>query len=179
MESLIFFLRHGFVFYGGLIGALIMVWIYTHAFKLSFWKMSDRLIIGAPLIHAIGRLGCFFAGCCHGRASDSACAVTFHPDSVAPQGQSFLPTQLFESGANLLIFIILFVYSRRSPADRKLLGLYLMLYAVARFVLEFFRGDLDRGFLFSLSTSQWISIVLLPVGLVLIFVRFTAKKKEE
>lgn len=157
-------LQHGFVFYGGLIGAAAGIWIYGKVFRIRFWPLMDSLIPSVPLIHAIGRVGCFCAGCCYGVPSIT-CGMVFRADSLSPQGVALFPVQLMESGLNLVLFAALFIYSRKFRTDRKITGLYVTGYALIRFATEFFRGDAGRGVLLGIGVSQWISIALLPLGL--------------
>lgn len=158
----------GFVFYGGVLGGLLFLYLYTHKYKLPYLKTAETLIPSVPLIHAIGRIGCFFAGCCYGIPASPPWGVTFRIGSAAPAGVSLLPVQLYETGLNLLLFGILMLYGKRRPSQGKLLGAYLIGYACIRFVLEFVRYDAVRGMLFGLSTSQWISLLLLPAGIFLL-----------
>lgn len=162
----------GFVFYGGLIGAVIMIFIYSKKFKLPFLKLTENMIPSVPLIHAVGRIGCFCAGCCYGRPMDPPFGVHFHIDSVAPHDISFFPVQLVESFINLIIFIVVFAYSRKQRRGGQIIGLYLLMYSIARFILEFFRADSIRGAFLGISTSQWISILLLPISIILISGKF-------
>ncbi len=157
----------GFVFYGGLIGGLLMIWLYCKKYKLPFFMYLENLIPALPLIHGLGRVGCFLAGCCYGRPTPPPFGVFFHPDSVAPAGISFFPVQLLEAAINLIIFLLLFLYSRKKRQSGQILGLYLLLYPVARFGLEYLRADEIRGFLWGLSTSQWLSILLFLCGIFL------------
>ena len=94
--------------------------------------------------------------------------IAFTNSPVAPNGVKLLPVQLLEAGLEVLICLFLLWYANRRPSSSRLLGVYLLLYAPVRFVLEFFRGDVERGFLLSLSTSQWISILVLVAGGILI-----------
>jgi len=165
LEDINILFTHGFVFYGGLIGAVLGIFIYSRQYRLPFWHLTDGLIPSVPLMHAIGRIGCFCAGCCYGRAMNPPWGVIFRADSVAPAGVALFPVQLLESAANFILFIILFCYSRKPRADRQITGLYIACYGVIRFMLEFFRGDGDRGMLWLFSTSQWISLALVPLGL--------------
>lgn len=158
-------LTHGFVFYGGLIGAIVGIFVYGKAFHLSFWHLIDSLVPSIPFIHAIGRIGCFCAGCCYGKETTSPWGVYFRADSVAPSDVALFPIQLVSSALNLALFIVLFKYSRKPRANRQITGLYIACYGVIRFVLEFFRGDSDRGIFWVFSTSQWIALVLIPLGL--------------
>ena len=106
---------------------------------------------------------------------DPPFGVVFRADSVAPHGISFFPVQLAESALNFILFVTLFIYSRKPRADRQITGLYIAGYGVIRFALEFLRGDGDRGIFWLLSTSQWISLAAIPVGLY--FVIKGAKKR--
>ncbi len=165
----------GFVFYGGVFGALFFLRLYTRKYKLPYMKTMETLVPSIPLIHAMGRLGCFFAGCCYGMPVAPPWGVTFKAGSAAPSGVSLLPVQLYEAGLNLILFILLLLYAKKRPAEGNLLGLYLAGYACIRFFLEFFRYDAARGMILGLSTSQWISILLLPVGIILL----TRKQRGE
>ena len=183
------FIGSGFVFYGGLLGGILGLYIYTKRFKLSFIDMLDTVIVGVPLVHAFGRIGCFCAGCCYGIPFHQPIGMIFKDSPFAPK-VPLLPIQLYEACFNILIFIILLLYSRKlntsghkesnklkeskgkmmtkgpnSPG--RITALYLILYSIGRFVLEFFRYDEMRGILFSLSTSQYISILLFIIGMII------------
>ncbi len=165
----------GFVFYGGLIGALLMVWWYARSYKISVLLLFDRLVPSVPLAHLFGRLGCFCAGCCYGLPSSFG--VEFNASEVAPHGVKLFPIQLLEAACNLLLFGLLLLLRRFCRRQGMLTGVYLAGYAVIRFILEFFRYDAERGGFWGLSTSQWISLALLPAA-VLIF-RFGGARKSE
>lgn len=156
----------GLVFYGGLIGALAGSIIYLKIRKLSFLNMADLCAPSISLGQAIGRLGCFSAGCCYGLPWEGACSVAFrHPETLAPSGISLHPTQLYASGANFLIFLILLFIDRHRRFTGQTFFSYLILYPSARFILEFFRGD-ERGAFFGtvLSPAQVISLAAMAVG---------------
>lgn len=169
----------GSVFYGGLIGAIIVFFIYTKIKKLDFGDYSDIAGMSIPLFHFFGRLGCFFSGCCYGVEWDHG--VTYHHAIVeSANGVSRFPVQLVEAFLNLLLFLLLFLLYKKGKAVHKKLMIYLLVYPVYRFILEFFRGDSYRGFLFGLSTSQLISIVIFVFALVwLIMSHIKAKKLKE
>ncbi len=167
---------HGFVFYGGLIGAVGGVYIYSKQFRLPTWHLLDSLIPSVPLIHAIGRIGCFCAGCCYGMHAVPPWGVYFRADSVAPLNVSLFPVQLMEAALNFILFAVLYRFSLKPRADRQITGLYIACYGVIRFILEFFRGDADRGMLLTLSTSQWISLAFVPLGL---YWLLKTKKRQE
>jgi len=164
-------LRAGGVFYGGLIGALGAAVVLLRRYKLPFFQVADVLAPSVALGHAFGRLGCFSAGCCYGRSCSSAWGVVFtHPlaaeISGTPLGVPLIPTQLYEAAFNLANYAFLAWLFRRRLRPGTVLAAYLIGYGIARFVIEFFRGDADRGFVLggALSTSQAIAAVMVPVG---------------
>jgi phosphatidylglycerol:prolipoprotein diacylglycerol transferase len=166
-------------FYGGFIGALIAsaVYFWRHP-RLPFWPTADLCAPAIALGQAIGRIGCFMAGDDYGRPAQLPWAVAFtDPDAAriggAPLGVPLHPVQLYESVVCLLLFAALVRLARRKRFDGEVILTYTIAYAAARFVLEFFRGDADRGFVFGgwLSTSQFIAAVLGPLALGLWFVR--------
>ena len=166
-------------FYGGFIGALIStaIFFWRHP-RLPFWRAADLCGPAIALGQAIGRVGCFMAGDDYGRAASVPWAITFtDPDAASiggvPLGVPLHPVQLYESIACLLLFVALLQFRRRKRFDGEVILAYTLVYAVARFTLEFFRGDADRGFVFGglLSTSQLIAVVLIPVAIALWIVR--------
>lgn len=160
----------GLVFYGGLIGALLGALRYVLHFKAPVSAMLDLGFVGVPLFHALGRVGCFLAGCCFGTEYHGIFAVTFPENNLggAPTDVELFPIQLAEALLNLILWAILLTVYRRSSRRWLTSGLYLTCYGVMRFVLEFFRGDIIRGSIFSLSTSQFISIFIVAVGVLLL-----------
>ena len=165
-------LQAGGIFYGGLLAALAVAWWYLRKTRLPVWKTADVFAPGIALGHAIGRLGCFSAGCCWGVECHLPWAVTFrnpvaHDLVGVPLNEPLHPTQLYESFAEFVIFAVLYRRIARSHRPGAILGLYLMLYSTARFIVEFFRfheqGNLWGG---PLDTSQWISIALFAIGAV-------------
>lgn len=161
-------LEAGGVFYGGFIAATIFAVWYIHVYKLPLWKVFDIYAPAIALGQSIGRLGCFAAGCDYGKQTTSFLGVVFtsaigHELGGVPLGVRIYPTQVFESLATLAIFAFLIWRYPRKSRDGEIFLLYLTLYAVARFFLEFLRGDEDRGFVLNhlLSTSQFIAILAL------------------
>jgi phosphatidylglycerol:prolipoprotein diacylglycerol transferase len=161
-------------FYGGFIGALIASAIFfRRQTQLPFWRAADVCAPAIALGQAIGRIGCFMAGDDYGRQTAVPWAVTF-TDPVAaqiggvPLNVPLHPVQLYESAVCLALFGILVWLGRRRHRDGDVIVAYTLLYAVARFVLEFFRGDADRGFVFGglLSTSQLIGVVMFVLATV-------------
>lgn len=159
-------LQAGGVFYGGLIAALVVAIWYMRKTRLPVLRTADVFAPGIALGHGIGRLGCFSAGCCWGVECHLPWAVTF-TNPVAnqlvgvPLRIPLHPTQLYESGAEFLIFGVLYWRFHKQHAAGSLISMYLMLYSTARFVVEFFRFH-EQGNLWGspLDTSQWLSIVL-------------------
>jgi len=152
----------GLVFYGGLIFAVITGVIYIKRHNLSLWQIADIFAPSIAVGHAIGRLGCFFAGCCHGRPADLPWAITFtDPHSLAPLGIALHPTQLYEAGGEFINFLILLLLRKRQTFRGEVFWSYVILYSILRFFVEFFRGDAARGMLTQeLSVAQAISIVM-------------------
>lgn len=151
----------GLVFYGGVILALVVTVFYIRHNKLPPWTTLDILAPSLALGLVFGRTGCFFAGCCHGQPADVPWAVTFtNPDSLAPLYIPLHPTQLYEAGAALIIFIILILTRHAKRFEGQIMWTFLFLYAVARFIIENYRGD-PRGAVWGniLSTSQFISLL--------------------
>jgi phosphatidylglycerol:prolipoprotein diacylglycerol transferase len=167
-------LRSGGVYYGGFLVAVIVGISLVHYKKLPIWKMTDIFSPGISLGQSIGRLGCFSAGCCYGRPTTSLLGVTFrnpysHDAVGVPLNIPLHPTQLYEAVTNLAIFWFLWTVLKKKKFQGQVFILYLVLYSTSRFVIEFFRGDPERGFVFNelLSTSQFISLILLSVAGVL------------
>ncbi len=172
-RELLTILQSGGVFYGGLLGALPVAWWYARKHSLPPWRTADVLAPAVVIGQAIGRLGCFAAGCCYGKPADVPWAVTFRDTYSArtvgtPLDTPLHPTQLYESLACLAIFFIVLRIGRGKRFDGQVTLSYIFLYALARFVIEFFRGDAVRGTVFGwLSTSQFIAI-LMVVGAALV-----------
>lgn len=157
----------GIVFYGALIGSILGAWIGSKIAKDDIRNYLDIVVPVIPLGHAIGRVGCLCAGCCYGQPTDSPIGVIYtDPISDVPTGIPLLPVQLFESAANLVIFGILMAVSHKTKSRYLTTFLYLILYGVTRFILEFFRYDSIRGSAGGLSTSQWISLGLIAADLI-------------
>ncbi|MEN6472360.1 MAG: prolipoprotein diacylglyceryl transferase [Clostridiaceae bacterium] len=157
----------GAVFYGGLIGGVAGGLIYTRRYKTSVLDTADVLLPSLALAHAFGRVGCFFAGCCYGMACDSPISVVYPPGAYPPPGIPLLPTQLMETAFLLLLCLFLTLRLKKSKKSGEIAGFYALLYGVWRFIIEFFRGD-PRGSLWIFSTSQLISLALIPLGLFLL-----------
>lgn len=160
------FLSSGIVFYGGLIGGILGALLGQRIVQCKFDSVERVIVPLIPLGHAIGRIGCVLAGCCHGYAYDGPLAL-YYPDSVLNLSpiQGYFPIQPIESVVNLGICLFLLWFERKKNRTTRLLFVYLTLYGVSRFVLEMFRGDAIRGVWHTLSTSQIISIILVAVSI--------------
>jgi phosphatidylglycerol:prolipoprotein diacylglycerol transferase len=171
--ELLTLMRSGGVFYGGLIAAVVVALWYLRRHRMPVWSVTDAFAPGIALGHVIGRLGCLFAGCCYGRPADLPWAVTFTNDYAranvgTPLNVPLHPTQLYEAGAELLILVFLLVFERRGRAfPGRTFWSYMFLYGVTRFAIEFYRGD-PRGMVGMFSTSQFVSIVLVPLSIVML-----------
>jgi phosphatidylglycerol:prolipoprotein diacylglycerol transferase len=159
----------GLVFYGGLLLAVPTVLWYVKKHALGVWSTADLFAPSIAIGHAIGRLGCFAAGCCYGKPAEGLLwAVTFtDPESLAIIGIPLHPTQLYESLGEFINFLILIILRRYKSFNGQLFLTYIILYSVLRFIVEFFRGDVGRGFITSqLSFSQGISILMFLIAVV-------------
>ena len=165
--------RSGGVFYGGLILAVVVALWYIRRVGLPLWTTCDVFAPGIALGHVVGRFGCLFAGCCYGKPTTVPWAITFHDPFAqqnvgTPLNQPLHPTQLYEAGAEFLILMLLLGTERKGkPFPGRTFWLYMLLYAVSRFIIEFFRGD-ERGSVGMFSTSQFISLILAPLAVVML-----------
>ena len=167
--------RAGGVFYGGLVAALVVGLLLVKRYKLPVWKTGDLIAPGVALGHVIGRLGCLMAGCCYGRPTTVPWAITFHNPLASlnvgtPLEVPLHPTQLYDAGAELIILIALLTTEKKGkPFAGRTFWLYMLLYAISRYIIEIYRGD-DRGVFFStFSTSQLVSIVIVPVSVFMLW----------
>ncbi len=168
----------GSVFYGGLLGGLLAGFIYCKKKKFNLKDYSDICAPGIPLFHFFGRIGCFLGGCCYGIESDFG--YTIHGNELIPMVNDVnrFPVQLMEATFNLGLFILLAYFLKNNKFKGKLLSIYLLIYPIIRFFDEFLRGDTYRGFLFGLSTSQIISIILFISSAIYLIVQQRKIKKQ-
>jgi phosphatidylglycerol---prolipoprotein diacylglyceryl transferase len=175
--------RSGGVFYGGLILAVSVALFYIRKVGLPLWTTTDVFAPGIALGHVVGRFGCLFAGCCYGKPTTLPWGITFSDPFAAanvgtPLGVALHPTQLYEAGAELLILGILLITERKGRSfPGRTFWLYMLLYAISRFIIEFYRGD-DRGTVGMFSTSQFISLVLAPLAVAMLVYLSRAKTPE-
>ena len=178
-------LRSGGVFYGGLIAAILVCIYQLKKHRLPLWPSGDLFAPGIALGYMVGRLGCLMAGCCYGKPTDVAWAITFTDPAAnfnvgTPLNVPLHPTQLYEAGAGLIIFVVLMLLEKRPGSfPGRTFWSFAFLYSLLRFFIEFYRGD-DRGLVLGLlSTSQFISVVLGPISLVMLWYLSRANRPAE
>ncbi|MCL4475712.1 MAG: prolipoprotein diacylglyceryl transferase [Nitrospirae bacterium] len=160
----------GLVFYGGLLLAAPVALWYIRKHSLDRGSLMDIFAPSMAIGHAVGRLGCFSAGCCYGKPASVPWAVTFlDPESLARVGIPLHPTQVYESLGEFLNFLILITLRRHQSFKGQLFWTYIFLYSVLRFTVEFFRGDVARGYIVAgISVSQGISMIIGLAAIVVI-----------
>lgn len=166
----------GSVFYGGLIGGLIAGFFSIRYQKLDPGVTADCAAPSIALFHMFGRIGCFLGGCCYGVEWEHGITFT-HSLSAGANEVPRVPVQLYEAGFELALFLLLTFLLAKGKLKGRLLAVYLLVYPVGRFILEFWRGDDYRGFLFGLSTSQLISIALFAGTIVFLIVSAVKKRR--
>ncbi len=164
-------LGSGFVFYGGLIGGLLMLLIPWKVHKINVPLYFKYVVSCIPIAHAFGRVGCFLSGCCYGMEYHGPIAVVFPEGSFAPAGVERFPSQLVEAVLLFLIGLIDLLIIMRIQDAKYTVVFYLFTYSIVRFVLEFFRGDGIRKYWGSFTTSQWISMFIILALVIYIVVR--------
>ena len=165
------FIQAAGVWYGGVLLGSAVAALYMWRHRMPALKTFDAFVPGIAFGHIIGRIGCFAAGCCYGRPTDKPWGVTFtnplaHDYAGTPLNIALHPTQLYEAAANAAIFVIVLSLYRRKTFDGQVAGAYLFLYGVARYFLEFFRDDPERGSVFggAMTLTQLIAICLVITG---------------
>lgn len=156
-------LREGFVFYGGFIFATLTAVVYTRVKRLPLVKLADIFAPSIALGHAFGRMGCFFNGCCYGKACSFPWAVTFPPPHVMA-GIPVHPTEIYEALGNLAIFGGLSLFYRHKRFDGQVWWLYVLSYGMLRLLVEFFRGDYDTFYFGVLTIGQIVAITMIAVA---------------
>jgi len=169
----------GFVFYGGLILAVILVFLGGKIHKIDAWDYISNYAFAIPLAHGFGRIGCFLAGCCYGIPYDGSIAVVCPETSIiAPSGIPMFPVQIVETCCLFVISIVLFLFYWFRKTQF-LLPMYFILYGIVRFILEYYRYDAYRGKFLSLYTSQWISIGMVVVGILWIIINLSRNRNKK
>lgn len=166
--AMLFNLRAGFVYYGGLIASwLYLVW-YIKRHRLPTWAVSDVCSMAICLGLAVGRVGCTLGGCCYGSPTDMPWGIVMEKEAALGP---LHPVQMYEAIFLVAIFVGFWIRRKTKAYDGEITVWFVGSYAVARFILEIYRGDLVRGFLVDdiMSTSQFISLPLLAVAVLLHF----------
>ncbi len=167
--SILLNLGHGFVVYGGIIGGIFGGWLYCWRKKIRFLQYFDLVMPSVALGQGFGRIGCLLAGCCYGRETDSWFHIVFTESQIAPNGVPLLPTQIISSGADFLHCLVLIWIAKRAKGDGQVGGCYLIFYSIGRTLIELLRDD-PRGAVGGLSTSQFISLFILLVGVAMVVI---------
>lgn len=174
--SLLGDIGNGFVFYGCIIGGVAAVYIYCRVKKLPFSSYFDLIMPSVALAQGFGRIGCFLAGCCYGKATSSPFSIVFTSSDFAPNLIPLIPTQLIMSFSDFALAAILLIIAKKNKVSGRISALYMILYSIGRFLVEFLRAD-PRGSVGALSTSQFISIFIFIAGAALYY--FTGKKASK
>lgn len=165
----------GFVFYGGLIGGFLGFLICEKLLKIDVKTYLNLCIPCIPLAHGFGRIGCGLVGCCYGCPYNGPGSILYKASQFAPNGEHLFPVQFTEATLNFLIALLLLILAKKLSGTKGI-ELYLILYAVMRFILEFFRYDnRERGVFFGISTSQYISVIIIIVVAIYHFKKTKAK----
>lgn len=168
-------LSSGFVVYGGLIGGVLTAVIFSKIKKISFLNYFDLIMPCVALAQGFGRIGCLMAGCCYGAETTSAFHIMFTSSGYAPNGVWLIPTQIIMAGADIANCLILSLIHKKSKTEGQTGACFLIFYSIGRFLIEYLRND-PRGHVGPLSTSQFIAIVILLVGVCLYI--YTGKRKK-
>lgn len=170
-----FNLRAGFVYYGGLISSALFLMWYVRHYKMPFWPTLDTFAYGICIGLAIGRIGCLLGGCCYGSTTDLPWGVIMVKEAALGHTH---PVQMYEFLILIAMFVPLWMRRKSKGYEGEITIWFVGLYAVARYILEIYRGDLIRGYLIDqvMTTSQFISIPLLILSIVLHF-KLRAQKR--
>ena len=160
-----YYLSDGFVVFGGIIGGIAACFLFCSRKKLSFLSWFDFLMPSVALGQAFGRMGCLLAGCCYGKECHGSLSIVFHNSDYAPNGVPLIPTQLYSAFFDAALVLVLLRTDAVKKKNGETAAAYLLLYSVGRFVIEFMRGDVERGFVGFLSTSQFVACFTFLTGL--------------
>ena len=172
-RELLSLVRAGGVFYGGLLAAFGTGMFLVGRYRLPVWTTADLIAPGIALGHVVGRFGCLLAGCCYGKPTNVAWAITFtspvaRENVGTPLNIPLHPTQMYDAGAELIILAVLLITERRGRTFAgRTFWLYMLLYAISRYIIEIYRDD-PRGMILGVSTSQFVSILLVPLSILML-----------
>ena len=164
--SILWNFQNGWVVYVGIIGGVLTGWGYCRYKKVDFLSYLDLVLPAVAFAQGCGRIGCFFAGCCYGRETDSFFSIKYWQSDYAPNGISLIPTQIYSAVGDFAMAFLLMAYAKKQPRRGKVSAAYCILYSIGRFFIEMLRNDYRGEFGF-LSTSQLISVFILALGVVM------------
>ena len=174
----LFLSQSGFVVIGGLAGGVLAAWVYCRIKKVKFIDYFDLCIPSVAIAQGFGRIGCFMAGCCYGKVTDSPIGIAFTHSNYAPNNVPLIPTQLISSAANFLNMALLLFIAKKAKKKGLVAAVYMLTYSVGRYLIEFLRDD-DRGVIGPFSTSQFFSVIIFAAGILfLIFVLLKGESTE-
>lgn len=167
----------GFVIYGAVIVGALAIYLYCKKKKWSVLDVLDMIVPTVALAQGFGRIGCFLAGCCYGKATSLPIGVEFKNSPYAPAGVFRHPTQLYSSAFDFALAFFLIWYDKKNKKQGRTFAMYFIIYSVGRFIVEFLRDD-PRGSVGVLSTSQFISIFVIIFALIIYNIdKFKIKKQ--
>ena len=166
----------GFVIYGAIIGGALGAYVYCKRKKWQVLEVFDLITPSLPLAQGFGRIGCLLAGCCYGSETDVPWAIVFKESLFAPNNVHLHPTQIYSSVFNFILAIFLIWYDKGNKIKGRTFSMYLILYSLGRFLIEFLRDD-PRGNVGIFSTSQFISLFVFILGILLYNIYRTSSKE--
>ena len=172
----LFLSQSGFVVIGGLAGGVFAAWAYCRIKKVKFIDYFDLCIPSIAIAQGFGRIGCFMAGCCYGKCTDSPIGIAFTHSDYAPNNVKLIPTQLISSAGDFLNMALLLIIAKKAKKKGTVAAAYMLTYSVGRFLIEYLRDD-DRGTIGIFSTSQFFSLIIFVIGV--LFLVFVLKKGED
>ncbi len=182
LDSL-YYASSGMVFYGGLLCALLFMYIYIRVRKLPGRLYLNNMVLAFPVFHCLGRVGCSLTGCCYGIEYHGFCALHYTASHITPGLNDDIadfarfPVQPMEALLELLIFVVLLILFLKKGDRFAVTPAYLLMYSVVRFFDEFLRGDFLRGIWGPFSTSQWISLIIFIVTIIYLIVKRSQFRK--
>lgn len=170
---------YGFVIYGAIGGGALTMYLYCKKKKWNIIEIFDIVVPGLAIAQGFGRIGCFLAGCCYGAETDLPIGVVFPEGSLAPSGIHIHPTQIYSSIFDFALGFLLLYYGRKQRMNGKVMAIYLIVYSIGRFLVEYLRDD-PRGSIGLFSTSQFIAIFTLVLGIIMFNINkfFKGEKKK-
>ena len=176
-NPIMFFQDSGWVVIGGLLGGVLGAFLYCRFKHVEFMPYFDLCVPSVALAQGFGRIGCFMAGCCYGRPTDSPIGIAFTHSNYAPNGVKLIPTQLISSGLDFLNMFVLIFIASKTKKKGVVAAFYIIFYTIGRFFVEMLRDD-GRGSIGIFSTSQFFSIVLIVPGIILLIFSLKSKKDD-